>query len=275
MRLELSRPGRTWGYVGLVAISLVALVPFLYMVSLSLQSDGETLSGTPVLIPEVLNVDNYVRMWEAAPFGRFFLNSLVVAITITACHLLFDSVAGYAFAKYRFRGRGLMLTAVLGTLMIPFFVRMIPLYVEFANLGLLNSYAGLVLPFVMDGFGIFLMRQFIAPLPDELIEAARLDGASELRIFFRIILPQTTPALAALGVFTFVFQWNEFLWPLVAISEPDMRTLPLGLTVFTREFFTQWNLTAAASVLMFVPTVILFMVAQRYFVRGIALSGLK
>jgi multiple sugar transport system permease protein len=164
---------------------------------------------------------------------------------------------------------------LLATLMVPFFVRMIPLYVMMANLGWLNSYQALITPFLMDAFGIFLMRQFIQPIPDDLIAAARIDGASELRIYLRIILPQVRPALAVLGLFTFVFQWNEFLWPLVATTTESMRTIPVGLTLFNQEYFTLWHLTAAGSVILFVPTALLFLFSQRYFVRGITLTGLK
>lgn len=159
--------------------------------------------------------------------------------------------------------------------MVPFFVRMIPLYVLMANLGWLDTYQGLITPFLMDAFGIFLMRQFIQPIPDDLISAARIDGASELRIYRSVILPQTRPALAVLGLFTFVFQWNEFLWPLVATSTPEMRTIPVGLTLFNQEYFTLWHLTAVSSMILFVPTAVLFVLTQRYFVRGIALTGLK
>jgi multiple sugar transport system permease protein len=159
--------------------------------------------------------------------------------------------------------------------MVPFFVRMIPLYIMFAHLGWLDTYQGLIFPFLVSAYGIFLMRQFIEPLPNDLIDAARVDGASEFRIFAQIILPQTKPALAVLGLFSFVFQWNEYLWPLIATSRTDMRTMPIGLTLFNQEYFTQWNLTAAGAVVMFVPTALLFVFTQRYFVRGIALTGLK
>lgn len=269
------RLGTVACYVGLVVISVATILPLLYMVSLALQTDGETMSGDPVIVPESPQWGNFATLFERAPFGRFILNSLLVAGGITVAHLVFDPLAGYVFAKFRFRFRNVLFILMMATLAVPFFVRMLPLYEIFADLGWINTYHGLITPFLMSAFGIFLMRQFIQPLPDELIDAARVDGASELRIFVRIILPQVKPALAVLAVFTFVFQWNEFLWPLVATTTTEMRTIPVGLTLFSQEHFMIWNLTAAGGVLMFLPTVIAFLTSQRFFERSIASSGLK
>lgn len=262
-------------YAFVVVCCALTVVPLIYMISLSLQSDADIFSGNPVLWPSTMHFENFQTLFERAPFGRFFLNSVVMAGLITISHLIFDPLAGYAFAKFEFPFKRAIFIVVLATLMIPFFVRMVPVYVMFSNLGWLDSYQGLVVPFLTDAYGIFLMRQFIAPLPDELIDAARVDGASELRIYARIILPQTKPALAVLALFTFVFQWNNFLWPLIATSTTAMRTMPVGLTLFNQEYFTQWNLTAAGSVVLFIPTALLFFFTQRYLVRGIALTGLK
>lgn len=269
-------PGdRVAAYVVLVLLGLVTVLPLLYMIVLALQSDGEVQSGDPVLWPAELQWGNFTRLFEAAPFGRFFVNSFVMAGAITVSHLVFDPLVGYVFAKLDFPGKRIAFVAVLSTLMVPFFVRMLPIYSIFASLGWIDSYEGLIVPFLMDAYGIFLMRQFIRPLPDELIEAARVDGAGEFRIYLRVILPQCKPALAVLGLFTFVFQWNEFLWPLIATSRTEMRTLPIGLTLFNQEYFTQWNLTAAGALILFVPTAIFFVITQKFLVQGIALSGLK
>lgn len=269
-------PGDRFVGIGFVLICCaLTILPLLYMVSLSLQSEAEALAGEPVLWPETLRFDNFVTIFEEAPIARFVLNSVIMAGAITLSHLIFDPLVGYVFAKFTFPFKNALFMVILATLMVPFFVRMIPLYVFMSNIGWLDSYQGLIVPFLMDAYGIFLMRQFIAPLPNELIDAARVDGASELRIFVRVILPQTKPALAVLGLFTFVFQWNEFLWPLVATSRPEMRTMTVGLSLFNREYFTLWNLTAAGAVVLFVPTIILFFISQRYLVRGIALTGLK
>lgn len=275
MRDEPTRAGKIGSYVVLIVVSAVTVVPLLYMGALSLQTEAETLSADPVLWPQTPQFGNYTELFERAPFGHFIVNSLVVAGGITLAHLIFDPLVGYVFAKFRFPLRNTLFMALLATLMMPLFVRMIPLYVMMSNLGWLNSYQALIVPFLMDAFGIFLMRQFIQPIPDDLIQAARIDGASELRIYARVILPQVKPALAVLGLFTFVFQWNEFLWPLIATTTEKMRTIPVGLTLFNQEYFTLWHLTAAGSVILFVPTVLLFLFSQRYFVRGITLSGLK
>ncbi|GAA1584125.1 MULTISPECIES: carbohydrate ABC transporter permease [Kribbella] len=275
MRERLFPGDRVAAYVVLVALALVTVLPLLYMIVLALQSDGEVQSGDPVLWPAHLQWGNFTRLFEAAPFGRFFLNSFVMAGAITVSHLIFDPLVGYVFAKLEFPGKRTAFVAVLSTLMVPFFVRMLPIYSIFASLGWIDTYQGLVVPFLMDAYGIFLMRQFIRPLPDELLEAARVDGAGEFRIYLRVILPQCKPALAVLGLFTFVFQWNEFLWPLIATSRTEMRTLPIGLTLFNQEYFTQWNLTAAGALILFVPTALFFVVTQKFLVEGIALSGLK
>jgi multiple sugar transport system permease protein len=266
---------RMVGYTLLTIAGLITVLPLVYLVSLSLQTEGETLSGQAVLVPHSPQWGNYATLFRDAPFGDFIVNSLVVAGGISLTHLLLDPLAGYVFAKFRFPLRNTLFLAILSTLMIPFFVRMIPLYVMMSNLGWLNSYQALITPFMMDAFGIFLMRQFIQPIPDDLLDAGRVDGASEFTIYRRIVLPQARPALAVLGLFTFVFQWNEFLWPLVATTTEDMRTIPLGLTLFNQENFTLWQLTAAGSVLMFVPTALILLFSQRYLVGGITLTGLK
>ncbi len=275
MRERLFPGDRLAAYVVLVTLGLVTVLPLLYMIVLALQSDAEVQSGDPVLWPAELQWGNFTRLFEAAPFGRFFVNSFVMAGAITVAHLVFDPLVGYVFAKMDFPGKRIAFIAVLSTLMVPFFVRMLPIYSIFASLGWIDTYQGLIVPFLMDAYGIFLMRQFIRPLPDELIEAARVDGAGEFRIYLRVILPQCKPALAVLGLFTFVFQWNEFLWPLIATSRTEMRTLPIGLTLFNQEYFTQWNLTAAGALLLFVPTAVFFVITQKFLVEGIALSGLK
>jgi multiple sugar transport system permease protein len=262
-----------YGVLGLAA--LLALFPFLYMISLSLQSDADLFSGVPVLIPTSLQFTNYVEIWQKAPFARFVLNSFIIAGGITTLHLIFDPLIGYVFAKMNFPGKGPMFAALLATLMLPFFIRMIPLYILTANMGWLNTYQGLVMPFAMSAYGIFLMRQFILPIPSELIDAARMDGAGDLRIFIDIVLPAIRPALATLALLTFVFQFNEFLWPLIVVSTTEMRPITTGLTLFNQEFFTQWNLTATGGVLLFLPSFLLFLFAQRYFIRSVMLTGMK
>lgn len=262
-------------YVVLIALALLALMPFLYMVCLSLQTEAQTFSGDPVIIPNQPQFSNYVDIWQKAPFARFLLNSFIVAGVITLSHLFFDPLAGYVFAKYQFPLKNVIFLLVLGTLMIPFFVRMIPLYTIMAGVGWLNTYQGLIAPFLMSAYGIFLMRQFIQPLPFELIDAARIDGCSEFRIYWRVILPQIKPALVTLGLFTFVTHWDEFLWPLIVVNTTEMRTMTIGLTLFNQEYYSEWQYIAAGATILFVPIFILFLFTQRYYVQGIALTGMK
>lgn len=275
MRDALFPGARYLSYVILLVFAAVTILPFLYVVALSLQTEAETFAGVPVLIPHVPQWHNYVDIWHRAPFARFLFNSFFVAGAITLSHLFFDPLAGYVFAKYQFPLKHVVFMLILGTLFIPFFVRMIPLYMMMSDFGWLNSYQALIVPFLMSAYGIFLMRQFIQPIPYELIDAARLDGGSEFGIYWKIILPQCKPALAALALFTFVFQINEFIWPLIITNTTPMRTMTIGLTLFNQENFTQWQYTAAGAMILFVPSLLLFIATQRYFVRGIVLSGLK
>jgi multiple sugar transport system permease protein len=272
---KLSAPAAIGSYAVMTLGVLLAVGPFLYMISLSLQSDADLMSGVPVLIPPVLQFSNYVDIWQKAPFARFVLNSFIIAGGITVLHLIFDPLVGYVFAKMEFPGKRFMFGAILATLMLPFFVRMIPLYILTAKMGLLNTYPGLIMPFAMSAYGIFLMRQFIQPIPDDLIDAARIDGAGDIRIFILIVLPQLRPALATLALLTFVFQFNEFLWPLIVVSTTEMRPITTGLTLFNQEFFTAWNLTATGGVILFMPSFLLFLFAQRYFVRSVMMTGIK
>jgi multiple sugar transport system permease protein len=272
---RISLPSAAMSYAVMALAVVLAIFPFLYMVSLSLQSDADLMSGLPILIPPVLQVSNYVDIWQKAPFARFVINSFVIAGGITVLHLIFDPLVGYVFAKMEFPAKRLMFGAVLATLMLPFFIRMVPLYILTAKMGWLNTYPGLIVPFAMSAYGIFLMRQFIQPIPNELIEAARIDGANDLRIFISVVLPQIRPGLATLALLTFVFQFNEFLWPLIAVSKTEMRPITTGLTLFNQEYFTQWNLTATGGLILFLPSLLLFLVAQRYFVRSVMLTGMK
>ncbi|MBB3593269.1 multiple sugar transport system permease protein [Rhizobium sp. BK529] len=262
-------------YLVLGVFVLLALFPFFYMLSLSLQSDADLFSGVPVIIPSQLQFSNYVTIWDKAPFARFIVNSFVIAGGITFLHLLFDPLVGYVFAKLEFPGKRFMFASLLSTLMLPFFIRMIPLYILTAELGWLDTYQGLIMPFAMSAYGIFMMRQFIRPIPVDLLDAARLDGASEWRIYRAIVLPQLGPPMATLGLLTFVFQFNEFLWPLVVVSSVEMRPITTGLTLFNSEFFTQWNLTATGGVILFVPSLLLFVFMQRFFVQSVMMSGMK
>jgi multiple sugar transport system permease protein len=274
----------------LLAVGAVTMVlPFLWMVSTSLKPEPEIFRFPPVWLPGSWQWDNYREAMEAAPFGRYFINTLIFATAVTLSNLLFCSMAAYAFARLRFRGRNVLFIMVLGTMMIPGQVTMVPVFIMLKRCplvggndilgagghGLLNSYPGLVLPMAVGAFGIFLLRQFFMTLPRELEDAARIDGCSEAGIYWRIILPLSKPALATLGIFTFTAAWNEFLWPLLITSKDSMKTLQVGLQVFQTQYTTAWDLLMAGTVVVTIPVLIVFLLGQRYFTRGIALGGIK
>jgi len=279
----------TFLHLVLAAGALTTIVPFLWMISTSLKPESEIFRFPPVWVPSLWKWDNYADAMKAAPFGRYFLNTIIYSVAITASNLLFCSMAAYAFARLRFRGRNLLFILVLGTMMIPGQVTMVPVFIMLKRWpllggndllgvgghGLLNTYTGLVLPGAVGAFGIFLLRQFFMTLPRELEDAARIDGCSEVGIYWRIILPLSKPAMATLGIFTFTAAWNEFLWPLLIMSKESMKTLQVGLQVFQTQYTTRWDLLMAGTVVVTLPVLIIFLFGQRYFTRGIALSGIK
>lgn len=262
-------------YAILVLGMIVTLVPFVWMVSASLMPLQDVIHFPPYWIPPRPTLNNYAELWNDRGFARYFFNSTVVAVCVVTATLVTSSIAGYAFAKFRFPGRRILFLVVLSTLMIPFQVRMVPLYTLSADLQLLDTYAVLILPFSVSGFGIFLMRQFIQSIPTELIYAARIDGAGELRILFGVVLPQLKPALAALTIFSFFETWDSYLWPLIAASSPHIWTLPLALARFRQQFISLTHLQMAGAVVTVVPVIVVFALLQRHFVQGIALSGMK
>jgi multiple sugar transport system permease protein len=279
----------TFLHLVLASGALTTIVPFLWMISTSLKPEPEIFRFPPVWLPSAWKWDNYAKAMTAAPFGRYFLNTVIYAVGITASNLLFCSMAAYAFARLRFPGRNLLFILVLGTMMIPAQVTMVPVFIMLKRWpllggndllgvgghGLLNTYTGLVLPGAVGAFGIFLLRQFFMTLPRELEDAARIDGCSEAGIYWRIILPLSKPAMATLGIFTFTAAWNEFLWPLLIMSKDSMKTLQVGLQVFQTQYTTTWDLLMAGTVVVTLPVLIIFLFGQRYFTRGIALSGIK
>ena len=262
-------------YLALAIGAVIMLAPLVWMVLASFKSLPEILTYPPTILPRELRNENYVTVITRSDFPRYFLNSTIVAAISVVSVLITSSLAGYAFAKFRFPGRNLLFILVLATLMIPFQVRVIPLYVLASDLGLLDTYAGLVLPGLVDAFGIFLMRQFMQTIPTDLIEAARADGASEPRIFMTIVLPLVTPALSALAIFTLIVSWESFLWPLLVASSSELYTLPLGLGQFAGRFLTRVDLQMAASTLTVLPLLLVFLFMQRRFIEGIATTGGK
>ncbi len=258
----------------LIAGAFVASMPFLWMITTSLKPAG-ALYQQPLLIPVHFHWRNYVEAWNAAPFPRFFLNSAIMAVGITLCQTLFSGMAGYAFARLKFPGRNTLFLVVLGTMMVPFPVTLIPSYIIVANLGWLDTYQALIVPRAASAFAIFLFRQFFLTIPREFEDAARIDGAGRLTIFWRIALPLSTPVIAASAVFSFLFAWNDFLWPLVVTTSPRMQPIQVGLAMFQGQYGTFWTLLMAATVLTIVPAILVFLLAQRRFIEGLTAGGLK
>lgn len=264
----------SWHLV-LLPLALLMIVPMIWMLITSVETLSETRHFPPILVPHVVRLQNYSDVLQQAPFARWFLNTLVVTVVVVVGNLLFCSLAGYAFARIKFFGRELVFILVLATLMIPFQVIMIPTFLIVRKLGLIDTLGALIVPNLAGAFGIFLLRQFFRSLPIELEEAARIDGASRLGVLFKIILPLSGPVLATVAVITFLWTWNDFLWPLVTIYSPNNMTLQLGLTTFQGAHQTNTHLLMAANVMSVLPVLLLFFAAQRFFIRGIATSGLK
>lgn len=258
-----------------LALGLVAMLPFVWMVLASFKTNAEIRAVPPTLFPEEFTLRNYRTILEdpRLPLGVFYRNSAIVALANVATTLFTSSLIGYILAKFAFRGRQLAFWYILATLMIPFQVTMIPSYLILSKLGLLNQLAGLIVPAAFNSFGIFLMRQFCLALPEDLLDAGRVDGASEWRIYRSVVLPQLWPALATLGMLTFMFHWNSYLWPLIVLTDESKRTLPVILTAYSSQKSDQLNLIMAASVLVVLPVLVVFVIAQRWVVRGITLTG--
>lgn len=265
-----------WLLVAVLAAAALAFVlPLLLMVSGAFKPTAEILRVPPSLLPQAPTLDNFRTVLRQAPYLTWYRNSLVVASATTALCLATSAFGGYVFAKFEFPLKRPLFTLILATMMIPFPVLLIPNYLVANRLGLLNSLWALILPGVVSAFGIFLVRQFVAGIPSDLIEAARLDGASEWAIFGRIVVPLVRPALGALGVFTFLASWNDYLWPLVAINDLQKSTLPLALTYFNSTNATRYDLVLAAATMAVVPVLIVFLVFQRQIVKALVLAGMK
>jgi multiple sugar transport system permease protein len=258
----------------LVAGSLAVIAPFLWMFTTSLLSRAETYTNTS-LLPTSWHWENYVRAWESAPFGQYYLNSVVMAVGIVAGHLVLDALSAYAFARLHFPFRNMIFMLLLAALMIPTFVTIIPAYSIVADLGWIDSFAGLIVPRLADVFGIVLLRQYFASLPSELEDAARIDGCSRIGTFFRIVVPLSTPAFATLAIFSFLFAWNDFLWPLLVTNVDEHRTVQIGLSAFVGRYGTSWNYLMAGTLTATIPSIVVFLFFQRALVRGIASTGMK
>jgi multiple sugar transport system permease protein len=269
-------PRRAWVIPLLVLGLALTVVPFLWMVIGSLKPQAELLREPPTWVPESPTASNYERLWERLDFPRYFWNSTFIAGLITLANLLFCSMVGYALAKLRFFGRDKLFLLVLGTLLVPGSVTLVPLFVLMSKLDLVDSPWAVILPAAAGPLGVFLMRQFMLAIPDDLLEAARVDGAGEFTIFWRIVLPLSTPALAALAIVTFLPSWNALLWPLVVLTDQDNYTLPVALAIFARgQFQADFGLLMAGSVVLVVPVIAVFLLLQRHFTQSVTMTGIK
>lgn len=262
-------------WIVVVVGAIAVLVPIVWMLGTSLRTEADLFADPARLWPERPTAGGYARIWSELPFLRLAVNSLIFALGTTLLLLVFDSLAGYALARLDFRGRRIAFALVIGTLMIPFQVTLIPTFELIHQIGWLNTHHGLIVPRMASAFGIFFLRQFFKTIPHELDEAARLDGASEFQIYRLIALPLAKPALATLFVIHFMNLWNDFLWPLVMTTNPDRRTLPAGLTLFTGQHVVDHAVVMAGAAISLAPLALAFLVAQKYFVQGIATSGIK
>ncbi len=262
----------------LCALLFVIMVfPFLWMVLTSFKYNWDVIAFPPRLFPqEFAGFEAYMRVFEEIPFFTFFGNSVLTAVTVTFCTLFTSTLAGYVFAKFNFRGKNYIFLAILATMMIPFDVISIPLYMLMRQVNLLNSLWALIIPGFVNAYGIFLCRQFIGGIPDALIDAARIDGSSEFGTYLKIIVPLSVPVISALAIFTFMANWDSFLWPLIVLDDISVKTLPLGLSLFRSSFgLAQWNVIMAGAVISVVPVITVFLIAQKNFIEGITLSGMK
>ncbi|WP_339323302.1 carbohydrate ABC transporter permease [Paenibacillus sp. FSL W8-0194] len=259
----------------LTVAACVMLVPYLWMVLSSFKGNMDIISGSGGFWPKHPSLDGYRTVFADAPFGVWLLNSAVTSVIITAATLFTSALAGYVFAKHQFRGKRIWFLLILATMMIPFQVIMIPTYLITAKLGLVNNLAAIVLPNLVSSYGVFLAKQFIEEIPNDLLEAARIDGAGELKLMVRIIAPLIFPMLSALGIFTFMNAWNNYLWPLIVLNDTEKMTVPLALVYFNGTHVVNYNVVMSAAVLITIPVIVVFLIFQKQFVKGLTMTGMK
>lgn len=262
-------------YTFLIITSLVTLVPFIWMLAASFMPDGDASVFPPTFIPDPFTLTQYQVLFERLNVARNFFNSLFLSITVTFISLFFNSMAGYAFAKYKFKGKNQLFNLLLSSMIIPSQVTMLPLFLMLKSIGLINTYMAIIIPGLANIFGIFLIRQYVMSIPDSLLEAAKMDGATDFQIYRRVIIPLATPILVTLAIFTFLGTWNDFLWPLIALTDNSMYTLPVSLANLMGEHTKDPELMMAGSVITIIPVIIVFLVLQKYYVRGIMMGSVK
>ena len=267
------KPGKIITWTLLFIGGLIMITPLVFMFSTSLKTASQVYDLR--IIPAAPTLDNYINILADGRFVRWFLNSMIIAVGVTLSNVFFDSLVGYRLAKFHFRGRYFIFIAILSTLMIPTEMLVIPCYVMSSKLGWLDSYWGIMFPGMMTAFGTFLMKQFFEGVPNDFLEAARIDGLNEFQIWWKVAMPLVTPALSALAIFTFLGNWTAFFWPLIVTTSKDLYTLPVGLSSFAVEQSIQWEMIMTGAAIATIPTLIVFLALQRYIVRGVMLAGLK
>lgn len=262
-------------HIFLIFIAVITLIPFVWMISASFMLDGHASVFPPRFFPDQFTFIQYERLFERLSIARNFLNSLVLSILVTFVSLTFNSMAGYAFAKYKFKGKDKLFNLLLSSMIIPAQVTMLPLFLMLKSMGFINTYMAIIIPGLANIFGIFLIRQYCLSIPDSLIEAARIDGANDFLIYRKIILPLLTPVLATLAIFTFLGTWNDFLWPLIVMTDDSMYTLPVALANLMLEHTKDPELMMAGSVVTILPVIIVFLALQKYYMKGIMMGSVK
>lgn len=266
---------RVTAYLILFAGAIASLLPLYWMITGSFKETASQMQMPPEWFPVHPTFENYKTLFRRAPVVRWFINSAVIASVLTGTNLLFNSLAGYAFAKKDFPGKNAIFWMIISTMMVPGQVTLVPLFIMMTKLHLVNTFTGIMLPGVAGAFGLFLMKQFMQTLPSELIDAARIDGCSEWSTFYRVMLPLAKPALAVLGIFVFIGQWNNFVWPLIMTNSKEMRTLQVGLATLRQEHLTDWGLLMSGATLAALPMIIIFFAFQRYFMTGLTIGATK
>jgi multiple sugar transport system permease protein len=259
----------------LIVVATIMLFPFLWMISGAFKPSDEVMEYPPKIIPSEIRYENFTELFKEVPFGRYMINSFIVAGSVTIFSLLFHSMAGYALARLRFPGKRFLFIGILSTMMIPFYAIVIPLFIIIRQVGWYDTYLGLIIPWIPHAFGIFLLRQYYITFPKELVDAAVIDGCSHIGVFFRIALPLSKPILAALGVIFFISNWDRFLWPLIITSSAEMRVVPLGIVQLKGQYVAHWNLILAGATIACIPTIIIFILLQNFIVKGIKTTGIK
>lgn len=262
-------------YALIVLVAVIINLPFIWMLVTSFKTEDEVFTIPPSFIPTIFDFRNFVKAFELIPLGRYVLNTLFVALAVTFLQLVFNSLAAYGLARIKFKGAGFIFMLLVGTLMVPPEVTMVPLYVIVKQLGFVNKYEALIIPFMSSAFGIFLLRQFFMGIPKELEEAAIIDGAGRMKIFFKIIIPLSKPALYTMALYSFLAHWNTYMWPLIVINDAKKQMIQVGISQFVSGWETQWTMRMAASTVAVIPIIVFFFFVQKQFVEGISISGLK